>query len=128
MSDWRRRWLVYGATPYFYFYPNNLDGTDSNSGLLRESIGISFLRWFSIFIWFFFIISILSWGIYSWVWMNYVWVIFLVLICLEWVCVGAFMVYEEPEVLKTKKEENNTNMTPMTTKTVPELKSLKMQL
>jgi len=128
MSDWRTRWITYGATPYFYFYPNSLDGTDNNNGLLRVSPGISLLRSLSVILWFFFILSIISWGIYSYIWMYYVWIIFLIFICLEWVCVGAFMVYEESEVIKTKKDDSVGDMKPMKSKTVPELKSLKMQL
>ena len=128
MSDWRRRWITYGATPYFYFYPNSLDGSDSNNGLLRESVGLSFLRSFSMFVWLFFIISIISWFIYAYTWMYYVWVIFLTLICLEWCCVAVFMIYEESEVIKNSNNENTKNMKQMKAKTTKELKSLKMQL
>lgn len=118
-NNWRRKWLVAGATPYYYHYPNYLHGP------LRVSYYTSTLEYGLFFLWFMFILSFVLWW---WIdWFLYIGIIFIVFIVIIWIGMYLFLSYMESES-KQKKEDTDKDMKPATVKTSQELKSLKMQL
>tara|TARA_B100000519_G_C14097236_1_gene369259 strand:- start:30 stop:425 length:396 start_codon:yes stop_codon:yes gene_type:complete len=122
---WQARWGLCGITPYYYFYPNQLDG---ENGVLRSDVPlVSLLGWVSMFLWGFFLLSFIGWWWILWDWLIIVWIICISFICVEWICLGCFMQYENKEAME-KNNNNNNNMDPIPTKNTKELKSLKMQL
>lgn len=124
-KNWRRRWLVGGVTPYYYYYPRYLHGP------LRESYYTSRLGLLSIFFWFIFLASFVVWW---WIdWFFIISIVFFVLIIIQ--CGGMFagMTYLEGEAKKDATQKNDTDanvegMKPTKMKSSTELKSLKMQL
>ena len=122
-QKWRKQWLRYGYTPYYYFYPNQL----GNGNHLLESNWVTGFGWISLFLWIFLLFSVVSW--WWWDWMLIVWPILLGLIIIEWGVVGGGLVYFEREAYPKRNEDSNTNdMQPTKIKTSTQLKSLKMQL
>lgn len=121
---WRKQWVRYGYTPYYYFYPKQL----GNGKHLNENNWVTGLGWISLFLWIFLLFSVVSW--WWWDWMLIVWPIVLGVILLEWGAGYGGLVYFEREAYgKQKNEAPNTNdMQPTKIKTTNELKSLKMQL
>jgi len=129
-TNWRRRWLFYGATPYYYFYPAKLDGED---GVLRRSDFTTGLGWISMALWITFIsFFVLYWAMESG-WFLYLWIILLAAICVEWVAVGTLNYMFEVDVKQERQTKNADDIPtdkskPMKMKTSVQLKSLKMQL
>jgi len=127
-TNWRRKWALGGWTPYYYFYPDNLDGTN---GVLSNSDYTPLLGWISVFLWVLFFVSFISWWMVDWMWLYVVWIVLLVGIFAEWGFGYGIVYYFEDEVNKkrlNKKGENSTDTTPMKMRTTAQLKSLKMQL
>ena len=124
-QEWRKQWLRYGYTPYYYFYPNQL----GNGNHLRQSQYVDAFGWISLFLWIFLLFSVVSW--WWWDWMLIVWPILLGLIIIEWGVGYGGLLYVEREAYEDAKrnEDPNTNdMRPTKIKTTTQLKSLKMQL
>jgi len=122
-QKWRKQWVRYGYTPYYYFYPKQL----GNGKHLKESNWVTGFGWISLFLWIFLLFSVVSW--WWWDWMLIVWPILLGLIIIEWGVGYGGLVYFEPEAYAKRNEDRNTNdMQPTKIKTTKELKSLKMQL
>lgn len=138
-TNWRRKWVLGGWTPYYYFYPDNLDG---KKGVLRDSEYTPLLGWISVFLWVLFLVSFISWWMVDWLWLYVVWIVLLVGIFVEWGVVYRIALYMETEAKRdqmnignkkevssnNKKEVSSKNTTPMKMKTTVQLKSLKMQL
>ena len=127
-TNWRRKWAIAGWTPYYYFYPDSLDGP------LNVSPYATTMGWISVLLWVLFLATFISWWWIWWDWLYIVWIVLLVGIFVEWgVGYGIVYYFEDEDKKKrlnisNKKKENSTDTTPMKMKTTVQLKSLKMQL
>lgn len=119
---WRKQWVRYGYTPYYYFNPNQL----GNGEHLLTSDYVTGFGWVSLFLWIFLFFSVVSW--WWWEWMLIVWPILLGLIIIEWGAGYLYLGYFEKEVYDKDNTPTENSMKPTKIKTTRELKSLKMQL
>lgn len=121
-TNWRRKWVLGGWTPYYYFYPDQVP--------LRTSEYTTLMGLISIFLWVLFLASFISWWMVDWMWLYVVWIVLLVGIFVEWgVGYGIAYTFEsEANQDKNNKKEISSEAKPMEMKTTVQLKSLKMQL